>query len=122
MTGEVTSERLSLTVFSPVDASRRASEIELPGIHSAGLLAEVAGPRADEPVDHLIGIGGLHPDLDALVADGCRGLVVLVGQRRDLIGDRRVDDHGDGDLAGHASGGAGLGALRQRVAEEAPQR
>ena len=68
-TGEVTSERLSLTVL------RARAGLE-PGLgHRAGrdpqrgTLAEFGGPLADEAVDDLIGVGGFDADLDAPVSD-----------------------------------------------------
>ena len=49
-TGELTSERLSLTVSSPATASRRACETELPGIHSAGRSPSSAGQLPMKPL------------------------------------------------------------------------
>ena len=117
----MTSDRLSLTVCAPAAASSRASDTELAGIHSAGPLTEFGRPFADEAVDDLIGIGGLDPHFHAAVSDGRRAPVVGFGQLPDLIGDRGIGDHGDGEFAVHAAGGGRVGAMGQRVAEESPQ-
>ena len=120
-TGEVTNERLSLTVLAPALASRRASETELAGIHMRGSFAQFGGPLADEAVDHLIGVGGFDADLDAPVADRGGRLVVVVRKRLYLIGDGCVGDDGDGQFAVHTSGGRDIAAVGQRVTEEPPQ-
>ena len=49
-TGEVTNDRLSLTVCAPAVASRRASETELAGIHSAGRSPSSAGQLPMKPL------------------------------------------------------------------------
>ncbi len=49
-TGEVTNERLSLTVLAPAPASRRASETELAGIHIAGRSPSSAGHWPMKPL------------------------------------------------------------------------
>ena len=80
-TGEVTSERLSLTVLLPAAASSRAWDTELAGNPQRRAFAEFGGPGPDETVDHLVGVGGLDVDRDAAVADRVRRLVELLGER-----------------------------------------
>ncbi len=58
-TGDVTSERLSLMVFWPAAPARRASEIELPGIHSAGWPPNSAGHLPMKPLRTASAAAGL---------------------------------------------------------------
>ena len=117
----MTSDRLSLMVLRPgvgLQSGRRHRAGRNP---QRGPLTQFGGPVADEPVDHLVGFGGFDADLDTAVADRAGGLVVFVGQRLNLPGDRRIGDDRDGELAVHAAGGGGFAAVGQRVTEEAPQ-
>ena len=46
----MTRDRLSLTVSAPAEASSRAAEIELPGIHSAGRSPSSPGHSPVKPL------------------------------------------------------------------------
>ena len=120
-TGEVTSERLSLMVWAPADASSRAAETELAGIHSAGRSPRSAGQLPMKPLTTWSGSAGLTPTLTHRSPTGAAVSLYRVGQRLDLIGDRRIGDDRDRDFAGDTAGGRDVAAVGQRVTEETPQ-
>jgi hypothetical protein len=55
-----------------------------------------------------------------VVANGSGGLVELLGESRDVVGDRRVGQYRHRHFTVEATGRAGIGPVRQRVTEELP--
>ena len=120
-TGELTSDRLSLIVFAPAAASSRAADTELAGIHRAGRSPSSAGQLPAKPPTTCSEPAGLTPTATQRSPTGSAVSLYLSPSVLDLLGDGRVGDDRDRELAVDAARGGGFGAVGQCVTEEAPQ-